>query len=449
VPRDLEDVEAELVRVLGGEVHTIRRLSGGASRITSAVDMRTADGLPRALILQQDRGGLGAVAQRVPTEASLLDAARAHGVPVPHIVAAGARDGLPRGWLVVERLDGESIPRKILRDEEFAGARQRLTTQLARALAAIHRIDPTDIVGLAPSDPLAQPLEFLDAMNVHRPVLELAARWLALHQPRATEHVLVHGDFRLGNFLVDRDGLCAVLDWELAHVGVAGEDVGWLCARAWRFDGPGRVGGFGDLNDFLTEYEEASGRTITPSDVEWWEAYALLKWAVICRLQAETHLSGVSRSVELATIGRRVCESEWDLLCLLGMATMDASTSAFSSTEVAADGDFGRPTSLELIEAVREMLDNELTNASPSRTKFSTRVARNALAIVEREIQFGSQAVVNHDHALAALGYATDEELAQALRSGRLDQELNRVGHLLSPVTRDQLLIANPTHISP
>jgi aminoglycoside phosphotransferase (APT) family kinase protein len=447
VPRGSEDIEEELARVLGGEVQNVRRLSGGASRITSAVDLYAPDGHLRALILQQDRGGLGAVAQRVPTEAALLDAARAHGVPVPHVVAAGARDGLPRGWLVVERLEGESIPRKILRDDEFASARQGLTTQLADALAAIHRIDPTDIVGVAASDPLAQPLEFLDGMNVARPVLELAARWLVLHRPPATDPVLVHGDFRLGNFLVGHKGLRAVLDWELAHVGEPGEDIGWLCARAWRFDGPGRVGGFGDLDEFLTAYQAASGRTIAPADVTWWEAYALLKWAVICRLQAETHLSGVSRSVELATIGRRVCESEWDLLCLLGMVTEDTTTAIASSEEIGTNGDIERPTAFELIEAVREMLDHELAEASPSRAKFSTRVARNALSIVEREIQTGPQAIFNHERALASLGFASDVELARTLRTGLLDQDLVRVGNVLSSATYMQLLIANPLHV--
>ena len=110
-----------------------------------------------------------------------------------------------------------------------------------------------------------------------------------------------------------------MLDWELAHLGDPVEDIGWLCARAWRFGGPGRVGGFGTLDQFLNTYCSASGRVVNVDRVRWWEAYATVKWAVICLLQGSAHLSGTARSVELAAIGRRVCESEGDLLVLMGV----------------------------------------------------------------------------------------------------------------------------------
>ena len=136
----------------------------------------------------------------------------------------------------------------------------------------------------------------------------------------AGRRVTVHGDFRTGNLLVGPDGLRAVLDWELAHAGDAAEDIGWLCAPAWRFGGPGPVGGFGALDDLLEGYAAAGGAVIDPVRVRWWQVYATVKWAVICALQASAHLSGATRSVELAAIGRRVCESEWDLCTLLGLA---------------------------------------------------------------------------------------------------------------------------------
>ena len=195
----------------------------------------------------------------------------------------------------------------------------------------------------------------------------------------------VHGDYRMGNFLVGPDGLRGVLDWELAHAGDPAEDIGWLCAPAWRFGGSGEVGGFGALDDLLAAYADAGGDAMTPARVHWWQVYATVKWATICALQASAHLSGATRSVELAAIGRRVCESEWDLFTLLGTPPPP------TAGPVPADGPtppFGRPTAAELVEAVREYLD-ALLERSADGARFEARVARNALGVAERELLLG------------------------------------------------------------
>jgi hypothetical protein len=359
------------------------------------------------------------------------------------VVALGERDELGTSWLVVERLDGETIPRKILRDDQWVAARRALTGQAGRALAAIHTIDPATIEGLAPADPLGDPLPFLDALGEVRPALELGVRWLAAHRPPSGPGVAVHGDYRLGNFLVGPDGLRGVLDWELAHTGDPAEDIGWLCAPAWRFGGSGEVGGFGDLSDLLAAYSAAGGEVMTPDRVHWWQVYATVKWATICALQASAHLSGVSRSVELATIGRRVCESEWDLFGLLG-------TSPNATTgPLAADGPtapFGRPTAAELVEAVGEYL-NDMMERSEGGARFEARVARNALAIVERELRLGSALADAHAARLAGLGFTDDAALAAALRSGGLDAEWEPIARELAGSARDQLLVANPSYL--
>jgi aminoglycoside phosphotransferase (APT) family kinase protein len=124
----------------------------------------------------------------------------------------------------------------------------------------------------------------------------------------------VHGDFRNGNLIVGPEGVRSVLDWELTHIGDPIEDLGWLCANAWRFGGELPVGGFGTYDDLIAGYESASGETVDRAALNWWEAAANLSWGVICIAQANTHRSGAVRSVELAAIGRRVCETEWDLL---------------------------------------------------------------------------------------------------------------------------------------
>ena len=74
----------------------------------------------------------------------------------------------------------------------------------------------------------------------------------------------------MGNLLVGTGGLRAVLDWELAHAGDPAEDLGWLCARAWRFGGAGHVGGFGDVPALLAAYAESGGEHISLDRLRWW-----------------------------------------------------------------------------------------------------------------------------------------------------------------------------------
>ncbi|HEY6428411.1 MAG TPA: phosphotransferase family protein, partial [Acidimicrobiales bacterium] len=419
----------------------------------------------RALVLQRDRakGPAGAdattQAARVHLEGALLQAAHDNGVPVPEVVALddGEDDGLGAPWLVVERLDGETIPRKILRDDEWAGARAALTGQCGQALARIHAIGPGAVAGLPPHDPLRDPLPLLDALREVRPALELGMRWLDAHRPPAGPAVTVHGDFRLGNLLVGPHGLRGVLDWELAHAGDAAEDVGWLCAPAWRFGGTGEVGGFGMLDELLTAYGAAGGEAMTAERVHWWQVYATVKWATICALQASAHLSGATRSVELAAIGRRVCESEWDLFVLLGVPAPPAfrpgkGTPPGSPDTSAAAGlplpPFGRPTAAELVEAVREHLEAVMTRTEGGE-QFEARVARNALGTVERELRLGPAIADAHAARVRALGHADDAALAAAIRSGAYDDDWATVGAALAASARDQLLVANPSYLPP
>jgi len=148
---------------------------------------------------------------------------------------------------------------------------------------------------------------------------EWAFRWLAANRPAPSPSRLVHGDYRMGNLIVRGGELASVLDWELVHVGEIYEDLAWFCIRAWRFGEPQSrgAGGLGSIERFLSAYERASGTTVDRVGMRWWLIRATLCWGIICRYQAERHLSGQTRSVELAAIGRRVCETEWDLLDLL------------------------------------------------------------------------------------------------------------------------------------
>jgi aminoglycoside phosphotransferase (APT) family kinase protein len=215
---------------------------------------------------------------------------------------------------VLEAIEGETIARKIQRDDDFAAARPRLTADLGHALAKIHALVPDEAPGLVATDQLEYYTDALDTLGEPHPVLELVRNWLVDTRPASALTSVVHGDFRLGNVIVGPDGLRAVIDWELAHLGDPMEDLGWLCVKAWRFGGDAPVAGLGQYEELFAAYEEAGGATIDPVVVHWWEVLGTWKWAIMCILQASVHLNGTARSHELAAIGRRVCENEYDLL---------------------------------------------------------------------------------------------------------------------------------------
>jgi aminoglycoside phosphotransferase (APT) family kinase protein len=320
-----EDLALALPRVLAPALGTsamidnLRALTGGASRTTWAFDAVTGE-QRRSLILRT--GPPDDVHAGMELEARAQAAAAATGAPVPHIlVADDSIAALGNPFLICDAIKGETIVRRIQRQLDGAdgqAGRAMLLQQCAQALAAIHRADPHDPT-LAHEDQLGQWRERLDAMGDTTATFEWTFRWLAAHRPPPSAAVLVHGDFRMGNLIVDGSDLAAVLDWELVHVGEAYEDLAWFCIRAWRFGAPASLGagGLGSIECFVQTYEEASATTVDRVAFHWWLVLATLRWGVICRHQAERHLSGQFRSVELATIGRRVCETEWDLLELL------------------------------------------------------------------------------------------------------------------------------------
>ncbi|HUC37354.1 MAG TPA: phosphotransferase family protein [Acidimicrobiales bacterium] len=313
-----ERLRSVLAPVLGGDVTVggLERLPGGASRETWVFDASRPGRETVKLVLRRDPEGAPASGLRL--EAGLLEAAAREGVPVPKLVLCGdAGTGLGSTFMVVEHTEGETIPRRILRDETLAAARAHLAEGCGEALAAIHRIPVASVPGLPSGDPLEQLRLLIDRLGEPHPAFEIAFRWLEHSRPPSGGEVVVHGDFRNGNLIVGAEGIRAVLDWELAHVGDPLEDLGWLCVKAWRFGSPLPVGGFGEVEQLTSAYERAGGLQVDHAALRWWEVLGTLRWGVICIVQTLTHVSGAVRSVELAAIGRRVCEVEWDLLELL------------------------------------------------------------------------------------------------------------------------------------
>ena len=314
----------------GVEIDGPRPLLGGASRELWAFDV-LVEAERHPLVLRRDPPGVEDPDARA-REAQALAAAGRHGVPVPALL--WVHDD---GGMVMQRLDGEAIARRILREERFATARSRLVDEVARAAAAAHAVplDEVPLLAGAASEgpsPLAPPADpspaaalaalegQLDQIGEPHPALELGLRWLRAHLPEPVEPALVHGDLRLSNLMVDESGLVGLLDWELCHLGDPVEDLGWMCIRSWRFGNDHRPAlGCGTRDELLAAYAAAGGREVTRDELRFWEAFGNVRWGIICLVQAglASDVIGARRSLEHAAIGRRTCEPEWDLLAMI------------------------------------------------------------------------------------------------------------------------------------
>lgn len=315
----------------------LRILTGGASRQIWSFDAVIEDEsgvrtLP--LVLRSDpRRAADLMPQEL--EYALLAAAAEAAVPVPRVHLLGD-DSLGMPFFIMERVEGETIARRLLRDGEYTRAREVMTAQLGAILARIHSVDLNreGLAALPAPPPGRSPAEHeLDRFErTYRaitpephPAFELAFRWLRANLPTVDRRTLVHGDYRIGNVIFGPEGARAILDWELAHVGDPMEDLGWICVRSWRFgrdDLP--VGGIGRREEFWQAYEEAGGAPVDPVRVRFWEVFGNLRWGIICIGQARSVLDGAvpgsapaGRRMELAAIGRRTAETEWELLELI------------------------------------------------------------------------------------------------------------------------------------
>ena len=286
-------------------------IPGGASRELWAL----AGGARPLYVLRRDPVGDAPQTSRL-AEFAVQSAAYDAGVPVPRPVLCEAAGGrFETAGMVMEWVDGEAIPRRVLR----AGVLR--AEELGRALRALRSIDPTALGGAAPADPCAASLDQVRAMVDETgdplPALELGLRWLEAHRPAPTEVGVVHGDFRLGNFLIGPDGLVAVIDWEFWHLGDPVEDLAWVCARPWRFGADERVvAGIGDLDELLEGY----GETVEPNRLAWWDVLSQAKWAAYCSQQGALRRAGAHASLERTVLARRVAEAEWDMLEIMGRA---------------------------------------------------------------------------------------------------------------------------------
>lgn len=306
-------------------IDNLVRLTAGASMATWSFDAVDGAGAATPLILRRrDRLVEQSAVTKPPLrrEAEAIGRAVAEGVPAPIVayVCDEEADGLGEGY-VMERVAGETLGKRIAVDPAFAPARGKLARQCGAALARIHALEP--LAGLDRTDPATTLANYertwRETGNV-RPTIEAAFRWLEKRLPKeAVTPRMVHGDFRNGNIMVDpEEGLVAVLDWELVHVGDPAEDLGWLCTNSWKFGRPDRyVGGFGDLDDLLAGYAEAGGEPISAARVDFWSMLGSLKWGVMTMGMYASFAADPSAGPERAVIGRRLSETEADIVAII------------------------------------------------------------------------------------------------------------------------------------
>ena len=316
----------------------LRLMTGGASRQTWSFDAVIEHGNGKsetlALVLRMDpRKEAGLMSRE--TEFAVVKAAHEEGVPVAKVRLMGDESLGAPGFLM-ERVEGETIARKLLRDDGYAEARKLMTGQLGAILARIHAVPvekhalgdlQTPITGRSPAETEVDRFEatYRAITPEPHPAFELAFRWLRQHLPAAPEPTLVHGDYRIGNVIFGPEGVRAIIDWELAHIGDPMEDLGWICVRSWRFGSDDKpVGGIGTREELWAAYEAAGGRNVDREAVRWWELFGNLRWGIICIGQARRAMEstpkegGAGARLELLTIGRRTAETEWELLELMG-----------------------------------------------------------------------------------------------------------------------------------
>ena len=306
----------------GARVLDLIRLSGGASQELWSFDVEAGEER-HELILRRNPGGTvrRETAAGMETEARLMRLAEQAGVPVPRVEhVLTPEEGLGSGF-VMARIGGETLARRILRDAAFAHARTVLARQMGEAAARIHRVDlgaAGDLRRVTVQSALDGAYALYRANGTRRPVVEWAFRWLSEMRP-ATDAppCVVHGDMRNGNIIVGPQGLRAVLDWEVVHIGDPMEDLAWICVTSWRFGEIDKAaGGFGSRDELYAGYESAGGGPVDTARVRFWETLGVLRWGLSCALMAREFQQG-DRSVERAAIGRRASETEIDLMAML------------------------------------------------------------------------------------------------------------------------------------
>ncbi|MBT4490410.1 MAG: phosphotransferase family protein [Rhodospirillaceae bacterium] len=454
-------MEAKLETILRREIPGCRsllsaeRLSGGASqetyRLTIALD---GDG-EHLLAMRRAPGGQPSAATSynpgLAAEALLMQSARAVGVPEPevHYVLRDS-DGLGEGF-IMSWLEGEALGARIVRSPELAAVRPKLAYECGQILARIHAIDlaATGLDGqlktMTPESYVHNTWDRYKGFRTPHPMIDYTAQWLLQNLPNDVEMALVHNDFRNGNLMISPNGVAAVLDWEVAHIGDPMRDLGWICTNSWRFGSDLPVGGFGTYDDLFAGYESISGQAVDGERVKFWEVFGSFWWAIGCLSMAEHYRTGPDNTVERPAIGRRSSECQVDCVNLLIPGPVSL---------VQADAGAGdeMPRIDELLTSVRDFLRGDVMDATTARTNFMARVAGNSLDIVLRDQALGPEhRHLEYERLQALLGIKESLEalrwrLTNGLRAGDIPLDHPGLAEHLRQSVVNQIAIDQPKY---
>lgn len=372
-----------------------QKLTAGASQETYKIIIDTGAqeislALRRAIPTLQSHSELGAITLEV--EAKLFQLAAAGGIPEPEILyVLREADGLGSGF-IMQWLDGETLGNRIVRREDLAQLRQDLAYQCGAILARVHDLDwhaaglDAELASVSPEALVNETWSYYQDIAIPEPMIDFVWRWLLDNLPQNPQTTLVHGDFRNGNLMVTPEGIAAVLDWELAHVGDPVRDLGWLCVNSWRFGNSEMVvGGFGHVDDLLAGYRSVSGLEISSEHLKFWQVFGSFWWSIICLRMAQSWRTGETPSLERPAIGRRSSEAQMDCVNLLIAGPFNLPK---------AQSDFGAgpqlPMSAELLHSVSQFLREKVLHEMTPENAFLSRVAANSLDIVQREVLYGA-----------------------------------------------------------
>lgn len=433
------------------------RLSGGASQETYRIRI-TANGEETRLAMRRLAGGEEGEENPdrpgLAIEARLMQVAGAAGVPEPEILhVLTPEDGLGAGFLM-EWLDGETLGSRILRAPELDDVRPKLAYQCGQILARIHNID-ISATGLDQALKTVSTEQFIHQLwdeykryGSPQPMIDYTARWLLDNMPETDDYRLVHNDFRNGNVMVTPDGINAVLDWEVAHIGDPIRDLGWICTNSWRFGKrENMVGGFGQLDELLAGYRAESGRDIAPAHVHFWTVFGSYWWAIGCIGMAEKWRNGPDASVERPGIARRSSECQMDCANMIipGRVTLIPEQETSSVTDA--------PRIDELLVSVRDFLRNDIRPAVTGRNNFMALVASNSLDIVLRELAImPAHLAAETERLKTLLSTESDDvlvlrqQLSTTLQNGEMALDHPGLADHLRQTVANQLAIDQPKY---
>ena len=456
----MSDFETNLSRCLSQNIAGFKqltkaeRLSGGASQETYRIEIDSDSG---SRILAMRRAPGGEKVEPTPghpgldVEALLMQSARDVGVPEPEVYhVLQDEDDLGDGF-IMEWLDGIALGARVVRSPELEDIRPRLAFLCGEILAKLHSID-LEKTGLDKRLDVIEPAQYIEQtwqrykdFDTAQPMIDYAGRWLLDHCPDEVEVALVHNDFRNGNIMFSPEGVVAVLDWEVAHIGDPMRDLGWICTNSWRFgrsDLP--VGGFGTYEDLFAGYESITGTPVDAERVKFWEVFGSFWWAIGCLGMAEHYRTGPDQTVERPAIGRRSSECQIDCVNLLIPGPVDLVQSS-------SEPDLDMPRVDELLVSVRDFLHNDVMAATEGRNNFLARVAGNSLDIVLRDLELGDEGrVLEHRRLNDLLGEgdlnALRWQLVHGLRDGSLTLDMPGLADHLRQTVVNQVAIDQPKY---